>query len=236
MVSLRRNKKDDLPKPVDENDRADQLFIEEVNEELKQERALAFWKKYGRYLTAGVVIAILAVGGFQYWKTSQRKAAEQASIDFAQASQLLSDGKTKDALAAFEALAAKSGGYSRLARLQAAAIQAKSGDAKAAAASYKALAGDSGADPVFRNVATLLWGLTGLDHEPPQQMIAALKPLTAETERWRFTAREITALYEIKAGRKAVALEIFKKLAADQAAPSALRVRASEMVAALSGS
>ena len=109
-------------------------------------------------------------------------------------------------------------------------------DERPAEAPAEAPAEDSGADPVFRNVATLLWGLTGLDHEPPQQMIAALKPLTAETERWRFTARELTALYEIKAGRKAAALEIFKKLAADQGAPSALRVRASEMVAVMSGS
>ena len=94
LVSLRRKKKDALPKPADENDRADQMFIDEVNEELKQERAAELWKKYGRYITAGLIIVILGIGGFQYWKTTNRKAAEQASIDFAQASQLLSDGKT----------------------------------------------------------------------------------------------------------------------------------------------
>lgn len=236
LASLKRSKKTDLPKPVDENDREDQLFIDEVNEELKQERAAAFWKKYGRFIIIAVVGVLVAVGGHQYWRSSQKKAAEQASVDFAQASQLLAAGKTKDSLAAFQAIAAKKGGYAWLARLQAAAIMAKSGDRKGAVAAYRSLAQDTGADPVFKDVATVLWGLTGLGIEKPDTMIAALAPLRAENQRWRFTAREITALYEIRADRKAKALALFKALAADKAAPAALRVRANEMIAALSGS
>lgn len=230
----RKNKTDDAGATAGDSGREDDLFIQEVNEELKQERYARTWKKYGQYFVGAALIAIVSVGGWQYWKSSMRSAQQAQSVDFTSAVALAADGRNKEASKLFDKLARETdGGYAALARLRQAAMVAKSGDAKGAAAIYKQLADSEKAAPEFRSLGTVLWALHMLDTAKPDAVIAELKPLTAAGQPWRYTALELTAHYHQRAGRNDDAAKIFKELSTARGAPETLRRRAAEMLSIL---
>lgn len=230
----RKKKQDDAGASNVESDAEDDLFIKEVNEELKQERLTESVKKYGTYFVLAAVLAIGSVAGWQYWKGSVRSAQEAESVDFTSGVNLAAAGKNKEASKLFEKLARETdGGYAALARLRQAAMVARSGDTKAAAALYLQLASDEKVAPEFRQLGTLMWALHLLDTAKPDDAIARLKPLIADGQTWRYTARELTAHYHQKAGRNDDAARIFKQLSSDAGAPGTLRRRAAEMLSIL---
>ena len=217
-----------------EVDREEELFFQEVDEELKQERYLGLWKRYGTVFVAIAVLAIAAVAGYQFWQSDKRASERAASSQFAEGLRLVAAGKTKEAGVIFSVLAKDApSGYAALSRLQEGAIKAKAGDAAGAAAIYKALAEDSDAPRNLRDVATLLWAVSGFGTADPAAVMAKLEPLTQDTSPWRHSAREMWGLYADKAGKKDAARDMFKKLADDREAPDAIRARAHEMLAIL---
>ena len=88
-------------------------------------------------------------------------------------------------------------------------------------------------DPALRGLALLLSVMQGMPEADPHSTIERLAPLTASGNPWRPTAVELTALARLKSGDKTGALELYKSLADDLAAPQNLRARAAEMAAAL---
>lgn len=220
--------------PPNEEDREGQLFIQEVNEELKQEQYLEIWKKYGRYAAGAAVVILLGVGGWQYWQSEQRAEHQAASINYAAALNAIEAGNTAEASKMLTSLAQSSdAGYGALARLRRAALFAKSGEMKAAADEYDLLARNEEAPRAFRDLATLMWGLSALETVPPKEAIDRLAPLRADTSPWRFTATELTALYAERAGDRERAAALFGQLAENDDAPESIRSRAREMVAIL---
>ena len=233
----RKRKRDDGGAPQTEIDREEELFIQEVNEELKQERYLQTWKKYGQYIVGCALLAVGSVAGWQWYKDSIRGAQEAQSVEFASAAALAAGGKSGEAGKILDQLARETdGGYAVLARLKQAALVGKSGDSRGAAALYLQLADDDRLSPVFRDLGTVLWGLHALDSAGPDQAIARLKPLASADGAWRYTALELVAHYHRKAGRNGDAARIFKQLADDAGAPATLKRRAGEMLSMLGGS
>jgi len=215
-------------------EREDQLFIQEVNEELKQEQYQKLWKKYGRYFVGVAVVVILGVAGWQYLRQQERKAHETASIRYFAALTAAKAGKNADASKLLTSVAGDTGGgYDALARLRRASLFANEGEMKAAATEYRQLADDEKAPKVFRELGMLLWGLSALDTAPPKEAIARLKPLAADTSPWRYSARELVALFTDRAGQRKDAIAQFQRLAKDTKAPETIRSRAREMVAIL---
>ncbi|MYK59992.1 MAG: tetratricopeptide repeat protein, partial [Rhodospirillaceae bacterium] len=160
----RKRKRDDGGAPQTETDREEELFIQEVNEELKQERYLQTWKKYGQYIVGCALLAVGSVAGWQWYKDSIRSAQESQSVEFASAAALAAGGKSGEAGKILDKLARETdGGYAVLARLKQAALVGKSGDSKSAATLYLQLADDDRISPVFRELGTVLWGLHALD-------------------------------------------------------------------------
>jgi hypothetical protein len=86
---------------------------------------------------------------------------------------------------------------------------------------------------VFRELATLLSAMQAMPDGDPHSVIDRLAPLTSPGNPWRSTALELTAAARLKAGDKSGALEVYKTLADDLAAPQGMRTRAAEIVAAL---
>lgn len=230
----RKRKRDDGGAPETEIAREEELFIQEVNAELKQEQYLQSWKKYGVYLIGAALLAVGSVAGWQWYKDSLRSAQETQSVDFASAAALAAAGNTGQAGKVLDKLARETdSGYAALARLRQAALVGKSGDSKGAAALYLQLAGDYRLTPVFRDLGTVMWGLHALDSAVPDEAIARLKPLAAADATWRYTALELIGHYHRRAGRDGEAVRIFKQLADDAEAPATMKRRAGEMLSML---
>ena len=74
-------------------------IFQEVDEELRQERAAKLWNKYGIYLIAAAVAIVLAIGGsrmYREWQQSQREATSQR---YQSAEQKAADGDVEGARA-----------------------------------------------------------------------------------------------------------------------------------------
>jgi hypothetical protein len=208
-------------------------IFREIEEELRRDNFLKLWQRYGNYLIAlGVVIVVvtgLVVGWCEY--LSRQRQAE--GVRFAAAIELADKGKFKDAADAFTAMSQNStGGRSTLSRFATAALKAKQGDTASAIALYDQLAADGANERVYRDLATLLAARYAIDSDP-KAAVARLKPLTDAANPWHPTALELSAIAQLKAGDKADAQKTYKELADDLTAPTGLRARAAEMVAAI---
>lgn len=206
-------------------------IFQEVDEDLKRDQYLDLWQKYGRYAIAAAVGVVAITAAIVFWRDYQAGEQMDQSRRYEAAMTLAQDGKTQDALAAFNDVAADSGAsYTALASLQEGALRAREGDLAGAAAAYGRVADDGGADDILQDLATLLFVLYSLDTGEPAALTERLQPLTEEDNPWRFSARELDAFIAIKSGDTARAREIFTQLGDDQLAPQALRGRATEML------
>jgi len=208
-------------------------IFREIDEELRRDNLLKLWSRYGRYIIAIVVFALVVAGGIVAWRDHQLSERRAQSTRYASALTLARDGKEADAVKVFAAIADEGGGYAILASFEEAALLAKSGDREAAAAAYDRIAAASELDSNLRGLAVLLSVMQRMPDADPHTTIDRLAPLTASDNPWRPSAIELTALARLKSGDKTGALDLFKSLADDPATPQSLRARAAEMTVAL---
>jgi hypothetical protein len=203
-------------------------IFQEIDEDLRRDRMAKLWARYGKYAigaAALIVVATAAVVAYQNWRQQQYQAL---GLKYAETAFAVRDGDNAKAVTGFEALAAQDKtSYGLLARIQAAALKAKGDDKEGGLAALAAIAADGSVEPVYRDLATVLDGLYGVDQAKPDEIITRMKPLTEGP--WRYTALEVTALAQLKAGDKAGALKTYQGLADDLAAPASLRSRATEI-------
>jgi hypothetical protein len=209
-------------------------IFREIDEELRRDNLLKLWARYGRYIIAAAVVVMVLAAGFAAWRSHQFAERQAQSARFASALALAQAGKNADAAAVFSTIDKSGGGYSVLAAFENAALLAKRGERKEAAAAYDRIAEEGAVGPTLRDLATLLSVMQETIETHPKAAIARLAPLTAAGDPWRPTALELTAAAQLKLGNAGAALNIYKGLADDPAAPPGLRARAAEMTAALS--
>jgi len=130
-------------------------IFQEVDEEVRRDRAAEFWKKYQNVIIAAAVLIVLASAGFRYWQ-HQREAAAQAAGDQLQAAIAAFDaGKPNEAFGGLAKLAAEApGGYRVLAQMTEAGAKSST-DPAAAISAFQAIGGNSAVDPMFRDAAKL---------------------------------------------------------------------------------
>ena len=218
-------------------------IFDEVEEDLRAERARALLQRYGVFLVAAAVLVVAVAGGYEFWESRNRAARAQAATAFMAAGRDaaptpggLSEAKRNDALAGF-ARVAEDGteGYRVLAQLREAALKADSGDLGGANAIWNALAADPKNDQLLRDLATLQWA----QHQPASADAEAIRdrigPLTAPTNPWRPLALEQEAMLDLRAGAPDRAKDEFRALAQDVTAPEGVRSRANAMLQRLGG-
>ena len=156
-------------------------IFQEVDEEVRRDKAAEFWKKYQNAILAAAALIVLASAGFRYWQYERERADQAAGEQFQQALAALEGGKLDEAKAGFDKIAADGpAGYRGLAQMAAAGAQAQS-NPQAAAAAFDAVAGDAAIDPLLRDGARLRAALIRTDIPGEQQKgEAALTSLSAE--------------------------------------------------------
>lgn len=216
-------------------------IFDEINEELRAERAQALLKRYAGVILAAVVLIVVAAAGWEAWRWWQAKQDRIAAQKFLTAMTIADGGKSdaassKAAIADFNALAATAPeGYRTLARLRAAALQAQSGNLAGAEQQWNAVATDPNAEPLLRDLANLLWAQHQIDTADPSLLAARLKALAEPDDPWRPLAEEQLALLDLRQGKMAAAKTTLTRLAEDLTAPSGVRGRAVELLGRLGG-
>jgi hypothetical protein len=200
----------------------------EVDEDLRADRAQKLLKKYGAALIVAAVLVVIAVAGWQAWSAHQAREAARVGTIFLDALKSATAPASRDAaLAELAKVAAEGGpGYRSLARLREASLRFDAGERDAALALWDQTAADTGADPLLRDLASLLWVWHQLDSGKPDVLRARLAKLTAPDGAWRPLAEEAQALLDIREGRKDAARDTLRRLSQDAAAPDGVRGRA----------
>ena len=216
-------------------------IFDEVEEELRAERAEKLLKKYGGVLIGAALAIILAVAGWQAWRWWQARQDVAAATRFIAAMNVAgttgaSKATQQAALQDFDALVASApDGYRTLARLRAAALKAQMGDLSGATQLWNEVASDGSADPLLRDLASLMWAEHQIDTGDPALVSARLKALTEPGNAWRPMAEEQLAILDMHQGKNDAAKDQLRKLAQDVTAPNGVRGRAAGLLTQLGG-
>lgn len=211
-------------------------LVDEVDEEIRQERAARLAKRFGGLFAAAALAVLAGVGGWQGWNWYQaRQAGVTAEAFLATTRDASVEGADTRAIATRMAALANDApaGYRVLTRLRAAALSAEAGDKAAALAIWNQVSSDSGADALYRDLATLMWATHALEPSNAAEVRARVTPLA--TGPWRASARELLALAALAGGQNDDARRTLTELARDDAAPQGVRDRAQRLLTGIDG-
>ena len=206
-------------------------FIQEVSEEVRRDRMYAVWRRYGPWLIAAIVLAVLLAAGKGWWEN--KDAARKAELG----GEMLAADAIEDpdeAATAFLAVAEEGEyQYPVLARLRAAASLAAAGKIDEAAAQYDAIKATEGVDPRFHDLAELRSVMLLSERMDPDEMLDRLGPLTVDGSVWRLPALEYEAAAHVKNGEPKQALASLRTILDIPQLPPAAQGRATELIEAI---
>lgn len=207
-------------------------IFQEIDEELRRERAREIWARHGTLIVVAACAIVLGVGGWRGYEWWQSKQAAENGARFEAAMLMAQEGKTAEAEAAFGKIAAEGAvGYRMLARLQEAASLAHK-DAAGAVRAYDAIIADTSATMPMQDLARVRSGLLLMDTAGLDDLRARLEPATAADRPFRHTAREALAFAAWRAGKLDEARKWSQTIVGDAQSPASVRSRI-EMLGAL---
>lgn len=212
------------------------VFMREVDEEVRREQMMEFGRKYGAWIAILVVLFLVVLGGSIWWRYHQQQVAGRQGEAFQAAIGDLGQGNIKAADAPLAKLATShADGYRAMAAFTQADILLKNGDDKGAVAKLAGIANDASLDPPFRNLALVRETALQYDDLKPQQVVDRLKPLAVKGNPWFGSAGEMVGIAYTRMNRNDLAAKLFGQIAEDQTVPDSLRQRAVQMAALLKG-
>ena len=213
------------------------VFMREVDGELRRDEMVAFGRRYGTWIAVLVVLFLVVLGGSLWWRHHKEAVAGSQGEQFQSALDSIGSGNTKAADPTLATLAQSShDGYRAMAEFSQADILLKNNDLKGAAAKFAAIAGDTSLDAPFRDLALIRQTSAEYDSLDPQKVIDRLKPLAVKGNPWFGSAGEMVAMAYLQQNKQAEAGKLFGEIAQDADTPDSLRQRAVQMAALLNGS
>ncbi len=209
-------------------------FLREVDDELRREQALTIWKRYGRWIIAGIVGALALFAAYLWWQNDRET---KRGVEGEQLSTALDDLGAGNVDAVRPRLATLAGskapGISAAARLTQAALLLEKGDSRGSAAAFAAIAGDTRLDQPYRDLALVRQTAAEFDNMKPEDVIARLKPLAAPGNPWFGSAGEMVGLSYLKRGQNDLAAAMFGAIAKDATVPATIRQRVVQLAGIL---
>ena len=200
-------------------------IFDEIDEELKKDRAQELWARYGKYVIGACMAVVVAVGGHQgyniYSDNQIQKAADLYHTSL----------KADDVISSLNNNAGElTDGYNMLARFQIAAAEAKAGDHAAAQASYDALAEDKNIEPLYRQFAQLLAVMNAPADASVESLQDRLAPLIGAAGTWQGLALEQSAGLDLQSAKPDAAKAKLEQIIKLTEIPQSLRQRAQRML------
>ena len=216
-------------KPVD-----NESFYREVDEELRREQLTSTWKRYGKWILAGVVLFLAAIAGYLYWQQQRQERAGETGEQVTAIFEDIQAGKTKGVEGKLDTLAKDAGpGYRAAALLTKADVAVTQGKEGEAVAAFRQVAQDEDVAAPWRELALIRQTATEYDKIPPATVIQRLGRLAVAGNPWFGSAGEMVAVAHLRQQRPQQAAAIFAAMAKDEGLPESIRSRALQMAGAL---
>ncbi len=205
-------------------------LVDEVEEALRHDRAVQFFKRHGRMIGAGVLAIIVGTAGNSFYQYQQKQAHEAATARYIQAL------KSTDSLQALQELSKTSGaGTGLLAKFQYAAALAAKGQVGDARTVLQSIIADSALTSADQDFARVRMAMLELDDQKYDAALAAITSLKSTTNPMRYFAWEVEGLANWAKGEAKLARTSFELIANDAAAPNNFRQRAQAFMGMIDG-
>jgi hypothetical protein len=212
-------------------------IFREVDEEVRKDKLLALWRKYGLYAVVALVIILGGSAAYVLWQDYRTTQARETGGAFQSAIVAAANGRTEEAASTLQSIAEEgTAGYRALAQFRLASLREGEGNTAAALELYDRLAGTSGVDPDLAAVARFKAALLVMDTGTIEEAKARLEPLLTPDYMLYNSARELMAVLEIKEGDLPAAREHLKNLVDEAGVPFGVKNRASQLLAAIGDS
>lgn len=201
-------------------------FINEVDESLRQDRIVSFFKNNAVIIAAGLFGIVVAVGGWQAYQHYRLEGARSHAEEYSEAQRQFQENNLADAKASFETLSTEGPGvYRAMAMMERAAILEQEGDLAGAVAGFDAAA-EAASDPIMRDTARLRAAYIAADTQDFPALRTRLQPLVESDSRLSYLARELLAIEAWEAGEIDLARTTLENLQLAFEAPQAVQERA----------
>ena len=192
------------------------LFLQEVTDEVKAERLRQWWQRFGSWVGVGCAALVLGTIAYQYHTNSVQEANEDVTSRLLSTTESATQPPHDSTIDTLSRLPENAGAVTLLARLKAGDAMQQAGKAEAAKHEFATVAKHT-EHPALANYAQLRLG--EFDKVKPDAPYAAL-------------ANELRALELHSQGKKEEARKLLQSLADSPETPPQARNRARELIAA----
>lgn len=211
-----------------------EAFLREVDDELRRDRMVGFWTRWGKPLIVAIVVGLAAFGGWLYWQHRQTIAAGVEGEKLQAAYDSLGANNPGAAAASLNELAqSRRDGYRALAKFTQADVLLQKQDMAGAAKKLAEIANDEGMAKPFRDLALVRQTSAEYDTLKPQVVVERLRPLAVADSPWLGSAGELVAVAYLRMNRRDLAGQLFGQIARGKDVPESIRQRSVQMAGVL---
>lgn len=209
-------------------------FVREVDENLRRDQMRDTAKRYGTWIVIGVVLFLIAVGGYLFWQNRQAKIASEQSETLSAALDKVGTNNVKGAVAELTPLSDSNNDIVRASAILArASLAVRQNNRAEALRLFNQVAADESLPQPLRDLGTVRAVAIEYDQVTPDQVIAKLAPLAKPGQPFFGTAGEMTAMAMLAKNDRAGAGALFQRVAADAQVPETIRSRAVQIAGSL---
>lgn len=224
-VQVDKSKADTAPDITD-------AFINEVNEEVKNDSFKELWNRYGLIIIAIVVIAVSGAVSFEKiksWKLQRNQLTTENYMDSAR-----KQDNPDAMIAALQKINQSDHGiYGDFARLQIANIKFEQQKNEEALAMLDSLIKDKQVNDEVRHIALIKYATYQVDTLSKQELANLLKPVLEADNSWTPLANDLLAMAAIREGDLQTAREIYTKLLDVKDLSDSFKSKVQEMLSSL---
>lgn len=210
-------------------------FLEEVENDIRQEKLMAAWKRYGKVITGAAVSVLVLVGAYSLWQNYEYGKRIRLAEKFSGVQELIIQGQIPQALTVLDSLTKESNKtYATLSNFLKAGILAQDGEGdntQKAIQAYQALSADTSLDKTWHDLASTLVVSFSLSEKTPNydDLLVKIDPIAVKTNPWYHLALELKGVILHQKGDIPAAADIFSTLARDAQTPEGISMRSQLM-------
>jgi len=209
-------------------------FIQEVDEDVKNDNLKALWDKYGLLVIAFVVLAVSLTISFDQIKNWRIAQNQQRTEEYIMATQAQADNP-ENMIAGLQKISQKNQGiFSDFARLQIANVLLNQNKVEEALVALENLVNDKQVNSEVKHVALVKLATYKLDTMDKDSFEQLLQPLLNEKTSWTPMAQDLLAMSAIKNGDIETARTIYENILKINDLPEGFKARIQDMLSSIS--
>ena len=227
-AQLRRLAKD----TSDINPEYTDAFIQEIDEDVKNDNLKVLWDKYGIFVVLLVVLAVSATVSFEKIRSWKAEQNQQTTENYMSAAQLREN--PEETIAALQQINQSNQGiFSDFAKLQIANVLFNQNKNEEAMVALQSLIDDKQTNDEVKNIALIKLATYKVDQLPRAEFEALVKPIIDANNSWTPLAQDLLAMSAIQEGDVDTARSIYENILKIKDLPEGFKTKVQDMLTSL---